>query len=384
MDIHYIKNLVQDVLDRTFKQVEKRRIVEYHQRLNFACPVCSDSSKNVNAKRCNLYTNRLQIICFNCGFQSGFEFFVRRFDIRIDPSKKLEISEYLSSQIQVLDYQNEADEFEFNSLIDLKTLEEVFKDGDFSISNFMPIQDGGIVHNYLKDRGIQGKMTENIYQAKYWYSESRYENIICFLNKKGNKVLSMQIRNLKLGKKRMFKIYNFESLYKFAYSKDEVDDIETTQLVMLNKLSYYFNIFNVDFYQPITVFEGFLDSLFFPNSIGIIGVNTSLEFLEKNSGLELRYFFDNDKAGNMKTDEKIKNGFPCFLWNKLFDYVVSKKQNVDPYKFLHRISKIKDLNELNILVPNAFKKMALDNFFSKDEFDLKWVPKERYSYKSYK
>jgi hypothetical protein len=122
------------------------------------------------------------------------------------------------------------------------------------------------------------------------------------------------------------------------------------------------------------VFEGFLDSLFYPNSIGIVGVNTDLRFLENNN-LDLQYFFDNDIAGYNKSEEKLLNGGKVFLWRKLFEDIVSKKKTDDPHKLLHRISKVKDLNKLNELVPGAFKKLSLDIFFSEDLYDLKFLPK---------
>lgn len=374
VDINYIKQVIQSILDKEFKDVEKRRIHEYHDRFNFACVCCGDS-KDSRKKRGNLYKNRLRVVCFNCGFSANFDFFAKKFSYQLDPSKKLEIVDYLNTQIQLQDYQNDIEEFEIENLLNLSDLEAIFKDGDYSISDFSPIQKNSIVCNYLSNRGIVGDLTNNIFQAKWWYTETRYENIICFLNRKGNKILSMQIRNLKPGKKRMFKIFNYETLWKWIHGKDEVDNIDLHQLVILNKLSYYFNILNIDFELPITVFEGYLDSLFFPNSIGIIGVNTSLSFLENNTGLQLQYFFDNDLAGNIKTEEKVKQGFSCFIWNKLFDHIVKSKSSQDPYKLMYRISKVKDLNDLNVLVPNAFNKLNLQNFFSIDNYDLTWVPK---------
>jgi hypothetical protein len=43
---------------------------------------------------------------------------------------------------------------------------------------------------------------------------------------------------------------------------------------------------------------------------------------------------------------------------------------------MYRISKVKDLNKLAELSPNPFKKFELSKFFSKDLFDLKWVPRK--------
>lgn len=381
MDRNYIKYLIQTILLKEFKHPEKHKIVEYHDRFNYACPDCGDS-KDVRKKRGNLYLNRLYHICFNCGSKTSLDKLCRKFTIQIDPQKKSEIYEYLNSQINVSDYQGDIEEFDSEKLFKLSDITRIFSDRDYSISDFSPVIDEGFVSKYLAERGITGKMLSNIFQAKYWISETRYENIICFLNRKGDKVLSIQVRNLKAGKKRMFKIYNYETLYRWIYAKEQVDDIDINQLVILNKLSNYFNIFNVNFEDTITVFEGYLDSLFFPNSIGIIGVNTSLSFLESNTGIRLRYFFDNDKAGFKKTEEKIDSGFSCFLWNKLFEFIVSMKQGVDPYKLMWRISKVKDLNELNVLVPSAYTKLNLHEFFSKDSFDMKYVPK--YETKKYR
>jgi hypothetical protein len=158
--------------------------------------------------------------------------------------------------------------------------------------------------------------------------------------------LGAQVRNLKEGKRRLFKIYNFETLYKWVNSVEEILDIDMNQLIIYNKLSYYFNILNVDFGEMITVFEGYLDSLFYPNSIGVVGVNTDMRFLENNN-LDLQYFFDNDLAGYSKSEEKIKEGFGVFLWKKLFQDIVDKKKTSDPHSLLYRISKVKDLNKLS-------------------------------------
>jgi hypothetical protein len=173
----------------------------------------------------------------------------------------------------------------------------------------------------------------------------------------------------------MFKIFNFENLLEWVnLIKEEPIEIDINEMVIYNKLSYYFNILNVDFGEKITVFEGYLDSLFYPNSIGLVGVNTDYKLIE-SSGVEIQYFFDNDEAGFIKSEEKLKEGFPVFLWRKLFEDIVEKKKSDDPYKLLYRISKVKDINKLAELVPNPYKKLDLFDFFSKDELDIKWIPK---------
>jgi hypothetical protein len=284
--------------------------------------------------------------------------------------------EHLDSVMTYSDYENDFVDAQFDDLIDMSELERVFSQDITPISDFEPIKVNGGVYKYLLGRGIGPELHKNIYQGKYWKNEDESEWIIAMLNRRGDKVLGMQIRNLKSGKKRMFKIYNYENLLEWVNIGKDVEDQDISKIVIYNKLSYYFNILNVDFSEKITVFEGYLDSLFFPNSIGLVGVNTDFRFLE-NNGFDVQYFFDNDDAGFKKSEEKIKEGYPVFLWKKLLEDIVDKKKSDDPLKLWNRISKVKDINKLAELVPNPHKKLNLCNFFSKDIMDIKWIPKTK-------
>jgi hypothetical protein len=375
MDKVYIKNIVQKILNKEFANVQKRRVNDYTDRLNFACPFCGDSHRNNHAKRGNLYFNRLVFICFNCDKKTTFDRMCKEFNEQIDPDKKLEMIEHLDSIMTYNDYQNEFVDAKFDNLIDIEELETAINLNMTPLSDFKPIQVNGGIYKYLIGRGIEPDKHKDIYQAKYWKNEDESEWIIVMLNRRGSKLLGMQVRNLKEGRRRMFKIYNYENILEWVnLSKDEPKQVDINELVIYNKLSYYFNILNVDFDNMITVFEGYLDSLFYPNSIGLVGVNTDFRFLE-NSGFDLQYFFDNDEAGFKKSEEKLKEGYPIFLWNKLFDDIVTQKKTADPFSLLHRISKVKDINKLCQLTPDAFKKLKLPLFFSKDVLDVKWIPK---------
>lgn len=377
MDKVYITGLVQKILNKEFSNQSKRRIVDYHDRLNFACPYCGDSHKNQYAKRGNLYFNRLIFICFNCDKKASFDKMCKHFNEIVDPDKKLEMIEHLNSVMTYSDYESNVSDAKFENLIDLTDLEKVFSMNITQISDFKPIQVNGGIYKYLIGRGIDPEFHKNIYQAKYWKNEDESEWVIVMLNRRDEKVLGMQIRNLKEGKRRTFKIYNYENLLEWVnLVREEPLDIDINEMVIYNKLSYYFNILNVDFGSRVTVFEGYLDSLFYPNSIGLVGVNTDYKLIE-NNGLDIQYFFDNDEAGFTKTEEKIKEGYPVFLWNKLFEDIVEKKNSDDPYKLLYRISKVKDINKLAQLVPSPYKKLELYQFFSEDVLDLKWIPKRR-------
>lgn len=374
MDREYIKSLLQNILNSEFKVSEKKRINDYQDRFNFACCYCQDSSKHLHLKRGNLYLDKLFIICFNCGKKTTFDKFLKDFNQQISPDRRMEMIKYLDENITHKDYENDINETSFENLLNLVDVERIFNSGDYAITDFRKIEKNGIVYNYLNSRGISEKYQKDIFQAKYWYNSDRYENVICILNRRGSRVLGMQIRNLKGGKKRMFKIYNFESLYKWINNVEEITDIDINQLVIYNKISYYFNILNIDFGRTITIFEGYLDSLFYPNSIGVVGTNTDMKFLEKNN-LYIQYMYDNDISGFKKSEEKIKIGFAVFLWNKLFGDIVDRRKSNDPHGLLYRISKIKDLNSLSEIIKDPYSKLKLSNYFSNDIYDIKYIPK---------
>lgn len=382
MDTAYIKTLIQTILNKSFNDVNRKNIVTYDNRINFCCPVCGDSAKSASKKRGNLFFNTLFFECFNCGHKSSLNNLCKRFLIQIDPSKKLEMIEYLNNVISNQDYKSDMSGVNFDDLIDFSDLEKIFNSGETILTDFKPVTKNGLVYQNLTERGICGKQLHDIYEAKHWLNENRYEPVMVFLNRREDKILGIQTRNLKSGKARSFKIYNFETLYRWIHKieTDEIEDIDINQLLIFNKLSYFFNILNIDFEDTITIFEGYLDSLFYPNSIGVVGVNTNMNILE-NHNLDIQYFFDNDDAGFSKSEEKIKAGYKIFLWKKLFETIVEKKNAADPYSLMNRISKVKDLNKLAQLVPDPNNKLSLNNFFSKDIYDLKWLPKKKVFYK---
>jgi len=377
MDKVYVTGLIQNILNKEFSDPTRRKIVVYNDRLNFCCPCCGDSGKNKYAKRGNLYFNKLFFICFNCDRRTTLDKLCKDFNEQLDPDKKLEMIEHLNSVMTYSDYAGDFVDAKFDDLIELSELERVFSQELTPITDFKPIVVNGGVYKYLIGRGIPAEFHKNIYQAKYWKNEDESEWIIIMLNRRDTKVLGMQVRNLKEGKRRMFKIYNYENLLEWTnIGRENIVDMDISQIVVYNKLSYYFNILNVDLMDRLTVFEGYLDSLFYPNSIGLVGVNTDYTFLENNE-LDIQYFFDNDEAGYKKSEEKLKEGYPIFLWRKLFEDIVDKKNSKDPYGLLHRISKVKDINKLAQLVEDPYKKLVLEEFFSSDILDIKWIPKFR-------
>jgi len=371
MDVNYIKGIIQTILNDKFSIVQKRSIHAYPDRINMACPYCGDSQTHSSKKRGNLYLNTLMYTCFrgSCGKKTTFTKMAKDFNIQLDPDKKMEMIEHMSNSFTFDNYSDNFIDAQFDGLIDIDDISNIFNNTyETPITGLSPVKKGSKVSYYLQDRGIT--MIDNIYEATFWKNDTFKEPVIVFLNKRGNKVLGMQIRNLKEGKARLFKIYNYETLYKWVNRVDEVDHDE---VLVYNKLSYFFNILNVDFTQTITVFEGYIDSLFYPNSIGIVGVNTDMRFLESNN-IDIQYFFDNDDAGYDKSIEKINIGFRVFLWKKLFDDIVKKKRSKDPYDLLRRISTVKDLNKLSTMVDKPYSTLELYNYFSIDIYDKIYIP----------
>ena len=60
----------------------------------------------------------------------------------------------------------------------------------------------------------------------------------------------------------------------------------------------------------------------------MVGVNTDYKLIE-NNGLDIQYFFDNDEAGFIKSEEKIKQEYPVFLWKKLFENITISNVLID-------------------------------------------------------
>jgi hypothetical protein len=382
-DDDYIYGLLLTIVENNHTHPAKKEVRrKAGGGFQIACPYCGDSEKTPSKFRGNL-NKLLYYKCFNdgCEKKTHFTSMAKDFNIQIDGDTKRKLYDYLDQQASRIDtLQDELAENGLNHLINLEDLTECINSRkcDTKLSNFKPIQKGSAQFFYLADnRKITDmKLWTNIYQADFNVTQSWTEKVIVFLNRRGNKIIGMQVRNLKSGYKRLFHIYTFQDLYEWLGGEELSDG----QLIMYNKLSYYYGILNVNFNKEITLFEGYGDALLYPNSIGVVGVNTDLKFFEEN-GLDLKYFYDNDSAGHRKTEEKIKAGFSCFLWKKLFEWIVGKKNSFDPYYHMNKISNVKDLTKLNGLVPGCYEKLELYNHFSVDQYDLKYVPKVKKVYR---
>lgn len=371
LDKNYLLIQLQSILDKVHIHPAKRKInANKHDRISFACPICGDSHKDVNQKRGHLFLNNLYYKCYNEDCRSTFTKLCKDFNIAIDPNKKFELINYIDTQFHK--YKKEDDDWIIGNLDKLINYDDFinwYKDGYGPLKNFKPVEFGSKVYFYLLNRGIPKELITELFFEGIKVTGKWSEPYVVFVNKINDKIIGMQERNLQSGFKRKFKIWTFKELYESIYAT-EMDIIES---ISYNKLSYLFNILNIDFEKTITIFEGYIDSVFIPNSIGAVGINTDYSFLINND-LNIRFFFDNDYIGKRKSVEWLKKGFNVFLWEKLVNDL-AKKDN-DPHRFKRWFNNnIKDLNKLMQIYPMHWKEF--NKYFSNDVFDTIYINYEK-------
>ena len=362
-----IESVVQDILDNNHKEHQKRQITKFPERLNFACPICGDSHKFANKKRGNIYLKNMWYKCFNCGATMPLLKFYEKMNVRIDPESIMAIDE--QTRKYQAEYNRGGNLFE-DFQLDNKILFEDFvnhvnSDPEIPIFDMKPIDIKSGVGRYLiLDRHIE--QIEYFHQAIYKKPNGETEPVLISLNRAKNIIVGMQLRNLKKRKdRRFYKIYNFEDLWNMM---PNVQPLTEKEYIKYNKLSYLYNILNVDFSKPITVFEGYLDAVLVPNSIGLVGVNTDYSFLLE-AEIDLRFFFDNDKDGQKKTREMLMQNYPVFLWRKFIKDMSTRYSNPQKMRALFE-NHFGDLGNVAEQFQNPYITCDLENYFSKDKFDL--------------
>lgn len=331
---------VKEILDSAFDISQKKVVLEYPDRLNFACPYCGDSD-NVAKKRGNIYLTDLNYHCFNCGKHTDFFAFVKDFGVHLG----MDTIETLSAARTKKRGKNKAsfDLVLFNEMEELALSRKDMRNG----FRLIEIPNQGKIHDYLKSRCLLKN------RERFMYNSYRDELYVLNLTRNG-KVAGFQIRSFDPDKVK-YRTYNISKIYE--RTGRNIDEKYEQHLDLLNQISITFNLMTVSLLDTLYVFEGGIDSFFLPNSIGMCGVGRHVDLVEDLPNT--RYFFDNDKAGYKKTFEKLRDGKSVFLWNKFL-----MDNGFD--------GKIKDLNELVIyLVRNRipFDFNRIGEWFSDDELD---------------
>jgi len=286
------------LLERFGQQSQKSKMKVMRDRINFACPYCGDSHANAQKKRGNIFINSLSFHCYNCGTHRTLNGFLRDFNgISSGWDKINQLA--IDSMVNVSSYKSVDTERVLNALFDDELAKHLFDRDKIKEELGLVEVEGTKMQVYLEKR-MQRDLNRFLWDQK--------KNKLFILNLCGKeKVIGWQVRNFGKyadnGSKYM--TYKWSKACEAMSLESSVPNVD-----VLDRLSYTFNVFNVDFSRPITVFEGPLDSFLFPNSIALSSLHTSTPFESES----FRYLLDYDRAGQEKSIDLLKQGKSVFLW----------------------------------------------------------------------
>jgi predicted RNA-binding Zn-ribbon protein involved in translation (DUF1610 family) len=329
--------LLQRILAGRFaSEPAKQKIIPHSDRMSFACPYCGDSQKNPYAKRGNIilkgkFTNFFK--CHNCGEFKRVDNFFKDYDLTLG----LDAINYIATSTE--DFSNHVGTlYDMSMFIDVEAIDSYAIDRQEFLKFFglMEVKESP-VWSWLNKR-LQFDAT------KFMYNQN--ENYIVILNlTQSGKILGAQKRTFTGANKYL--TYTLTKIYELLHRDPSVIPDE------VNAISQLYNICNINYARPVTLFEGAFDAFLFKNSVANAGANKSFP-LE----LPIRYFFDKDTTGMKKAIEKMENGEEVFLWQKYLDEIGA------PYR------KKWDLNDLGIWgKENNIKLPNPELYFSSDSLD---------------
>jgi predicted RNA-binding Zn-ribbon protein involved in translation (DUF1610 family) len=361
-----IKGKLQIILNNSFKEHYRRKIDVYSDRLNFPCPICGDSVSDVRKRRGNLYIDSLSYHCYNCGCHMGVNSLLHRFGEDLSNEDKIVVHEIQQNakKFERRVASGQSSSMSMNLLNKLAVPKMIF----FKQLGIISPYKNERASNYLKSRKI------NIQDWKYFAYDPKTDELYILNTSPQDRIVGFQIRQLdpnsiksRYISKRMTRLYSdvfnrdinaiVEKLLmkeplgeKYIQEEDGIENI----VANLDRLSGIFNIMNVNLNQPITIMEGPIDSLAIPNSIALQGASKQLEgFFDDIENV--RYIYDNDKAGRNAAIKRLKTHKTVFMWGKYLDMINSHQ-------------KVKDLNDLQKM--DLFKLDLIEQCFTDDEFDV--------------
>lgn len=357
--INSLRPAIQTILDRTFSSdYSKRRIKVKYSTINFACPHCLDSVSDSTRKRGNLIVAGPCAgfyKCFNCGcFQSAVDFF-KSYHIELDR----ETLKYLNDLRDNFNSNRRSTKTDFSALIngssnqvqkklDLSLVDLVYDQEEIdkytvtkedlrnSKKPLLDVTESNVALDYLKSRN---QLYEQNFH-KFGYDKEKNALVIYNVTRDG-RILGFQERLLDQNVKNKYLTIKTHRIFSDFFN------IEKKIPEKIDKLSTMFNIFTVNFNQPIICLEGPLDSFLIPNSIA-----TSSASIDPPDILEGYYYmYDSDPTGVKYSLNKIKNNEYVFLWDKLkSDLELPKKAKWD-WNMVHTYLKEHNMNPVEDLLP---------------------------------
>ena len=257
---------------------------------NFRCPICGDSKKNQNKKRCWALTkkdrNNLVMFCHNCGeVPAIFKYFLKEVNSVI-------YNEFCKKEKE--DY--------IKTLNDGKLFEKPKSQANINIDT--PIQ-------------YQFKLNQ-----KYFKPARNYEKAINFCKERNilDKIDSLYYcihpNNLCSGMV-IFPCYMNDGKTLYAFSARHTD-LKRFYIHSKNDSFKVFNIFNVNLNENVFIFESIIDSYTVDNSIACLGADISKNILKMIK--KPIFCFDNDITGRKKTLKYLKEKHTCLIYPENFKY----------------------------------------------------------------
>ena len=363
MQIDELLDFIKQVLEKRFPNNSEKQKIEYphlDKKINFACPICGDSTKKAGKKRGNIYLDSESYKCFNDGcfaYMSLSEFIVKMcHDYGISFPDFLMSETTTSTTTKSPHTVNSS-----NKLINILNAEpSSFISIDQLIDRFsllrldeVPIESSAFT--YLDNRNI----TEVPDFFEYVYSDASDDKIyIVNIDRRSNKILGLSIRyiveNESFGSK--YNIKTYDDLCKFFPEIKISQELKSD----INFLNNYFNILNIDFSKPIRLTEGQFDSMFVYNTIATSGVMKARQILSTlGATSKIQIIFDRDKAGKTEILNMIKLGYSVFLWNKVtFELHKLYQDELDYFE----INRIKDINDLYTFMKTKNISLTIKSF----------------------
>jgi len=333
--------LLQPILDKVFSGNVQKRKIQYHiDRISFACPYCSDSAKSDHKKRGNFILAGKFTGFFKCHNCSEFKSITRFFeDFKVE--LKLDAVNYLVDNLGDFNSYSNA-KYDMSVFLNMEHIEKYAIDRQEFLQKFKLVE--------VKDTPVWSWLTNRLQfkQDKFLYNVDKNYLLILNLTQSG-KILGAQ--------KRLFKGYNRFETYKLSKLYNLMNkpiDVNDEQLDFLDTLSMIFNICLITFNNPVTLFEGAMDSFLFKNSIANTGANKELPI-----EIPIRYFYDNDETGKKRALEHLERQDEVFLWDKFLRDINA------PYRPKW------DWNDIIIYAKKESINFPLiDNYFSSDPLDI--------------
>lgn len=336
-------SLLKPILETAFpNNYAKQQIRIFKDRINFSCPICSDSAKSAHKKRGNFILkgkHRGYFKCHNCGEFHKIDHFFTDFKTSVD----LDVINYLSANLGNFSA-GDSVKYDMSILLDVETIEKYAIDREELKKVF------GLEEVSQNTFGIQSYLRQRLQfqNEKFLFNPKKKYLLILNLIPSG-KIIGVQ-RRLFSGENR-FLTFKLSKLYEemkksFQVTPEQQDYLDT--------LSMLFNICLVNFKKPIILMEGPMDAFLYKNAIANTGANKEL-----NIDIPVKYFYDFDDTGRRKSIEKLNQGYEVFLWQKLiYDLNLPYKSKWDFNDLLIYIRKN------NIAIPN------FSDYFSKDPLDI--------------